>query len=63
MSPDDEAQLVEAMRRALSEVSLRQEMVTKGLAHAADFTWARTARQTLDTYNQALREERIGDKG
>ena len=63
VSPDDEAQLVEAMRRALSEVSLRQEMVTKGLAHAADFTWARTARQTLDTYDRALGEERIGDKG
>lgn len=60
VSPDDETQLVEAMRRALSEVSLRQEMVTKGLAQAADFTWARTARQTLDTYNRALGKKRIG---
>jgi glycosyltransferase involved in cell wall biosynthesis len=63
VSPDDEAQLVEAMRRALSEVSVRQEMVTKGLAHAADFTWTRTARQTLETYDRALAEERMRDKG
>jgi glycosyltransferase involved in cell wall biosynthesis len=63
VSPDDEAQLVEAMRRALSEVSLRQEMVTKGRAHAADFTWTRTARQTLETYDRALGEERIEDRG
>ncbi len=63
VSPDDESQLLEAMRRALSEVSLRQEMVTKGLAHAADFTWARTARQTLDTYDRALGKEGIANKG
>jgi glycosyltransferase involved in cell wall biosynthesis len=63
VSPDDEAQLVEAMRHALGEVSLRQEMVSKGLAQAADFTWARTARQTLDTYGRALGKEGKGEKG
>jgi glycosyltransferase involved in cell wall biosynthesis len=62
VSPDDESQLLEAMRRALSDVSLRQEIVTKGLAHAADFTWARTALQTLDTYDRVLGKEGIADK-
>jgi glycosyltransferase involved in cell wall biosynthesis len=62
VSPDDEAQLLDAMRRASSDGSLRQEMVTKGLARAADFTWARTARQTLDAYDRALGKERKGDK-
>ena len=55
VSPDDETQLVEAMRRALSNEALRQEMKAKGLAQAAVFTWARTARQTLDTYHRALK--------
>jgi len=54
VSPDEEGQLIEAMRRALSDESLRQEMINKGLAHAADFTWARTAQQTVDIYHRAL---------
>jgi glycosyltransferase involved in cell wall biosynthesis len=52
--PDDEAQLVEAMRRVSNDESLRQEMVSKGLAQAANFTWARTACQTVNTYDRAL---------
>lgn len=63
VSPDDEVQLLDAMRRASSDVSLRQEMVTKGLAQSADFTWARTARKTLDTYGRALGKQGKGDKG
>jgi glycosyltransferase involved in cell wall biosynthesis len=52
--PDDEAQLIEAMRCALNDRALRQEMKVKGQAHAATFTWERTARQTVDTYERAL---------
>jgi glycosyltransferase involved in cell wall biosynthesis len=62
VSPDDEAQLVEAMRCALGDESLRQEMVAKGLARSAEFTWARTARDTLQTYDRALGKDRIGDR-
>lgn len=54
VSPDDQAQLVEAMRHVLSDESLRQEMVFKGLAQAANFTWARTARETVNSYARAL---------
>jgi glycosyltransferase involved in cell wall biosynthesis len=54
VSPDDETELVEAMRRALNEKALRQEMMIKGQAQAATFTWARTALQTVDTYTRAL---------
>jgi glycosyltransferase involved in cell wall biosynthesis len=54
VSPDDETGLVETMRRALNDKLLRQEMATRGLAHSAEFTWERTARQTLGTYEQAL---------
>ncbi len=52
--PDDETQLIEAMRRVLSDRALRQEMMAKGQAHAATFTWERTARQTVETYERAL---------
>jgi glycosyltransferase involved in cell wall biosynthesis len=52
--PDDEAQLIEAMRRALGDMALRQEMRAKGQAHAATFTWERTARQTAAAYERAL---------
>jgi glycosyltransferase involved in cell wall biosynthesis len=62
VSPDDETQLVEAMRRALGDKSLRQEMVAKGLAQSAEYTWARTAHQTLETYERALGKDRIGDR-
>jgi glycosyltransferase involved in cell wall biosynthesis len=54
VSPDDETELVEAMRRALNDQALRQEMKIKSQAHAATFTWARTALQTVDAYTRAL---------
>lgn len=54
VSPDDETELAAAMRRVLSDETLRQEMVIKGMAHAARFSWEATARQTVDTYERAL---------
>jgi len=54
VSPDDEAQLIEAMRRVLSDSALRQEMIDRGQAHAATFSWEQAARQTVDTYERAL---------
>jgi glycosyltransferase involved in cell wall biosynthesis len=44
-SPDE---LAEAMVRAFGEEELREEMVDRGLAQAAKFTWERSARQLLD---------------
>jgi len=54
VSPDDEEQLIEAMRRVLHDQDLRWEMGVKGQAQAAAFTWERTARQTVAVYEQAL---------
>jgi glycosyltransferase involved in cell wall biosynthesis len=59
VSPDDEKQLIEAMRRALCDQALREEMTTKGRAHATTFTWDRTARQTADVYKRALAPEEV----
>lgn len=43
-SPDE---LIEAMIRAFGDEGLREEMVDRGLAQAAGFTWERSARQLL----------------
>src|SRR6059036_3584805 len=48
--PDDVAALTSAMRRLLNNESLRAKRQVEGLACAARFRWAETARQTLDCY-------------
>jgi glycosyltransferase involved in cell wall biosynthesis len=54
VSPHDEVQLIAAMRRALCDKTLREEMKTKGRTQAATFTWESTARRTADVYKRAL---------
>jgi glycosyltransferase involved in cell wall biosynthesis len=54
VSPDDEAQLMEAMRRALTDHTLRHTLRARGLAQASAFSWERTARQTVATYHRAM---------
>lgn len=60
VSPDDETQLLEAMQRGLNDKTLRQEMMAKGRARAATFTWANTAHKTIDAYARALGIETAG---
>ncbi|RME33796.1 MAG: glycosyltransferase family 1 protein [Thermoflexia bacterium] len=48
VDPADEEGLAEAMRRALEDGALREQMRTLGLARAATFTWDRAARQLLE---------------
>ena len=40
------------MHRLLTNESLREEMIQKGLARAACFSWDKTARQTLEVYRK-----------
>jgi glycosyltransferase involved in cell wall biosynthesis len=56
VAPDSESQLVEAMHRGLGDQTLRQEMIGKGLAQAARFSWELTARRTLNTYQLAMEQ-------
>jgi glycosyltransferase involved in cell wall biosynthesis len=51
--PKDALALKEALRRVLTEPTLRAELAEKGLARARRFTWAEAARQTADTYHLA----------
>ena len=47
VDPQNPDELTGAMIRAFSEEGLREEMVDRGLARAAGFTWERSARQLL----------------
>jgi glycosyltransferase involved in cell wall biosynthesis len=49
--PLDTDGLTEAMAWALGNADLRQEMVTRGLAQAAQFTWEKAARQLLAAFD------------
>lgn len=48
LSIDDMAR---AMQRCLQDIDLRQSLVANGYANASEFSWERTARETLDVYN------------
>jgi glycosyltransferase involved in cell wall biosynthesis len=49
--PEDPAAIATAIERALME---RDELVARGLAHAATFSWSKTGRVFLDGYLEAV---------
>ena len=52
--PLDEAAMAAALGRALGDEALRRELSGRGLEQARQFTWARTAQQTLAVYRAAI---------
>jgi glycosyltransferase involved in cell wall biosynthesis len=52
--PMDTAELAKAVRMALDNEGLRQDMREKGLRRAQTFSWRQTARSSLETYRTAL---------
>lgn len=52
---NDQAALTEAMVRAWTDPQLRRELSERGKQQAAQFSWQRTAQQTLRIYEEALR--------
>jgi glycosyltransferase involved in cell wall biosynthesis len=52
--PRDVAGISASLERLLGDPALADDLRVKGLARAAEFTWARTARLTLDSYQRAL---------
>jgi glycosyltransferase involved in cell wall biosynthesis len=55
IDPEDDAALAAAMRRASDDEALRRELVERGRARAATFTWRRAAEETLASYRRAAR--------
>lgn len=57
VDPRDEAGLAEAMRRVAVDEALRRDLSARGLAHAARFSWSRTARATLEAVVEVARAD------
>jgi glycosyltransferase involved in cell wall biosynthesis len=54
IDPDDVAGWGRAIVRVLTDSELRDRMGAAGVDRAAEFTWARTARLTLDAYRRVV---------
>ncbi|NJO05734.1 MAG: glycosyltransferase family 4 protein [Chloroflexaceae bacterium] len=52
VDPDDPGAWAAALERMLFEPTLRTDLRTRGLAHAATFSWERVARETVQIYEQ-----------
>jgi len=50
----DSGGLAQAMYRILTDQELRESLIERGLKHASQFTWERTARETSVVYEQVL---------
>ena len=57
VSPDDVAALADAIRRLLTDDTLRAKRRTQGLAQASHYRWDQTARETLNSYQAAMASE------
>ena len=54
--PYSEEEMAAAIERALDDSSLRHRLREKGLARAAEFSWARCAADTLQVFIEAATE-------
>jgi glycosyltransferase involved in cell wall biosynthesis len=52
--PHDRAQMAATMTRLMEDAELRERLRALGLARVQSFTWARSARLTLESYERAL---------
>jgi glycosyltransferase involved in cell wall biosynthesis len=55
VEPRDPGALADAVRRTLTDEATRKELIDRGRRRAAEFSWERTARETLAVY-AAVRE-------
>src|SRR5262249_46639592 len=53
VDPSNVGSMTEALVRIADDAPLRQELSTKGLARAAEFSWEQTGRLTLAAYHDA----------
>jgi glycosyltransferase involved in cell wall biosynthesis len=58
VDPQDTDALAERLRAVLRDESLRRDLRAKGLERARQFSWERTARETLAVYRRVAEEDR-----
>lgn len=54
VNPESIGEIAEAMLTVASNASLQNDLRTRGRARAKQFTWDRTARQTIEVYRKAI---------
>jgi alpha-1,3-rhamnosyl/mannosyltransferase len=54
VDPHDPRDMAEKVRRAAEDRGLREQMITRGLSRASEFSWQRTAEMTLAAYEEVL---------
>jgi alpha-1,3-rhamnosyl/mannosyltransferase len=54
VEPDDHATIAEALQRLLDDHAYRARLVQAGLLRAAEYSWERSARETLTVYRHVL---------
>jgi glycosyltransferase involved in cell wall biosynthesis len=54
VAPDDVSGLAEALGRVVQDESFRRELSNRAQARAAQFSWDRCARETLQVYQEAM---------
>lgn len=54
VNPESVGEIAEAMQTVSSNESLQNDLRTRGRARAKQFTWDRTARQTIEVYRKAM---------
>ncbi len=53
--PTQTGSIADALQRVLRNADLRQDLHKRGLARASQFSWERTARETLEVYREIAR--------
>jgi glycosyltransferase involved in cell wall biosynthesis len=61
VSPTDVQGLAQAITQLLEDQNKRSHFASAGIQRAAEFTWEKTARATLDVYEEALKREGKGN--
>jgi len=56
VSPDDEPALADAIVRAATDKSLREQMIERGIQQSKKFSWERAGRETVALYRTVLAE-------
>jgi len=54
VDPNDTQGIAAGMQRALSDETLRRGLIERGLRRAKNFTWEKTARETLEVFDEVM---------
>lgn len=55
VDPDDPEEITEVIRKVLSDESSRKKLIARGLNRVREFTWEKTAGETLAVYEKAYK--------